>query len=242
MTMTMRIVPWLALPAALMATAGTAAASPRSERVAARVAERAYARQAIAEARAAQAEARVAQIAPLVPVPPPPRPATVRRMARAGVPLPPPPAVAPGSPQPVVIVVSAAEPVGGAGPQVGAGSLTGKGASPTSLEPRASTAAAAPAGGAPVRMAPQPTPGKVVPGQVAQEPVMKGPLVQGRGALSPRPVAPADPQELRDPGDVAPDGTRSVLVVGEEPEPSTPETTAPATDATIELLPVPEAR
>lgn len=78
----------LAVLAALtggMRTAG--AVAPRSERVTARIVERAYARQAIAEARAARAEARVAEIAPVAPVPPPPRPATVRRMARAGVPL-----------------------------------------------------------------------------------------------------------------------------------------------------------
>lgn len=69
---------------------------PRAERVANRIAERRYARASIAEARAAQAQARVAEIAPAVPVPPPPRPATLRRMARAGVPLggPTPPAVA----------------------------------------------------------------------------------------------------------------------------------------------------
>ncbi len=69
---------------------------PRADRVANRVAERRYARMSIAEARAARAEARVAEIAPAVPVPPPPRPATVRRMARAGVPLggPTPPAIA----------------------------------------------------------------------------------------------------------------------------------------------------
>jgi len=60
---------------------------PRAERVVDRMAERRYARMSIAEARATRAEARVAEIAPLVPVPPPPRPATVRRMARAGVPL-----------------------------------------------------------------------------------------------------------------------------------------------------------
>jgi hypothetical protein len=83
----------LAVTAILMLSTGltlstgmVSAATPRSERVAARMAERAYARQSIAEARAARAEARVAEIAPLVPVPPPPRPATVRRMARAGVP------------------------------------------------------------------------------------------------------------------------------------------------------------
>lgn len=75
------------------------AASPRSERVTSRIAERAYARQSIAEARAARAEARVAQIAPVVPVPPPPRPATVRRMRRAGVPLAP-------APEPAAIVAA----------------------------------------------------------------------------------------------------------------------------------------
>ena len=75
------------------------AVPPRAERVANRVAERRYARMSIAEARVARAEARVAVIAPVVPVPPPPRPATVRRMARAGVPLggPTPPAVAAGA-------------------------------------------------------------------------------------------------------------------------------------------------
>lgn len=75
------------------------AVPPRAERVANRVAERRYARMSIAEARVARAEARVAEIAPVVPVPPPPRPATVRRMARAGVPLggPTPPATAPAA-------------------------------------------------------------------------------------------------------------------------------------------------
>jgi hypothetical protein len=76
-----------ALATLTISTGISAAATPRSERVTARIAERAYARQSIAEARAARAEARVAEIAPLVPVPPPPRPATVRRMARAGVPM-----------------------------------------------------------------------------------------------------------------------------------------------------------
>jgi hypothetical protein len=78
----------LAVLAAVVCFARPAAAvTPRAERVTARIVERTYARQAIAEARAARAEARVAEIAPLAPVPPPPRPATVRRMARAGVPL-----------------------------------------------------------------------------------------------------------------------------------------------------------
>jgi hypothetical protein len=89
----------LATAAILSVSTGTVwAVPPRSERVAARIAERAYARQSIAEARAARAEARVAEIAPLVPVPPPPRPATVRRMARAGVPLAPPAPVVFGAP------------------------------------------------------------------------------------------------------------------------------------------------
>lgn len=82
-----------AVTIATVAVGPAVAATPRSDRLALRFAERAYARQSIAEARAARAEARVAEIAPLVPVPPPPRPATVRRMARAGVPLGAPPAV-----------------------------------------------------------------------------------------------------------------------------------------------------
>jgi len=105
------------------ATTSAEARPPRAERVADRIAERRYARLSIAEARvveaesrAARAEARVAQIAPVVPTPPPPRPATVRRMARAGVPLggptPPQPAVAAGPPvppQPAVARATAAE-------------------------------------------------------------------------------------------------------------------------------------
>jgi hypothetical protein len=102
-------------------TAQAEARPPRAERVADRIAERRYARLSIAEARvaeaesrAARAEARVAQIAPAVPVPPPPRPATVRRMARAGVPLggPTPPAVVarpPLPPQAAVARAAAAE-------------------------------------------------------------------------------------------------------------------------------------
>lgn len=76
------------------------AVPPRGERVANRVAERRYARMSIAEARAARAEALVAEIAPLVPEPPVPRPATVRRMLRAGVPLGSPPAIATTPPRP----------------------------------------------------------------------------------------------------------------------------------------------
>lgn len=89
-TMPVIRVPAISLTVLAALTGGMRAAiavTPRSERVTARIVERAYARQAIAEARAARAEARVAEIAPVAPVPPPPRPATVRRMARAGVPL-----------------------------------------------------------------------------------------------------------------------------------------------------------
>lgn len=103
--------------------AGAASAEarpPRAERVADRIAERRYARLSIAEARvaeaesrAARAEARVAQIAPAVPTPPPPRPATVRRMARAGVPLggPTPPVVVARPPLPPQPAVAARQPV-----------------------------------------------------------------------------------------------------------------------------------
>ena len=88
MKLALRPVVWLAVAVNLtLSTEMISARPPRSERLAERMAERAYARQSIAEARAARASARVAEIAPLVPVPPPPRPATVRRMARAGVPL-----------------------------------------------------------------------------------------------------------------------------------------------------------
>lgn len=93
---------------------------PRAERVANRMAERRYARVSIAEARVARAEARVAEIAPAVPVPPPPRPATVRRMARAGVPLggPTPPAIAaapaPLAPRSLAARQPVAQPRGGA--------------------------------------------------------------------------------------------------------------------------------
>jgi hypothetical protein len=88
MKLVLRPVVWLAVAANLtLSTEMISARPPRSERLAERMAERAYARQSIAEARAERASARVAEIAPLVPVPPPPRPATVRRMARAGVPL-----------------------------------------------------------------------------------------------------------------------------------------------------------
>lgn len=98
---------WLLVVLAIFSAVGVGADSaqaipPRSERVINRAAERAYARASIAEARAARAEARVAEIAPTVPVPPPPRPATVRRMRRAGVPLGSPPQLVSG-PAPVIV-------------------------------------------------------------------------------------------------------------------------------------------
>lgn len=188
--------------AALLAmTISTGAASigaawaipPRSERVAARIAERAYARQSIAEARAARAEARVAEIAPLVPVPPPPRPATVRRMARAGVPL-------VGQPplvrQPPLVIQL--PPTGSAGTAVVAapspGALQAAEASP------ARTTASIPAAADP--------------------------------AVTPAAV-----------GDVAEDGTRSVLTTVDEAAPTDVprEAAGPAvTHPPIELLPTPQ--
>jgi hypothetical protein len=86
-----RLCPALALTALLTLAPGAVlavspAATPRAERLAARAAERALARESIASARAARAEARLAAVAPAAVVPLP-RPATVRRMVRAGVPL-----------------------------------------------------------------------------------------------------------------------------------------------------------
>ncbi len=83
----------------VIAAEPAAALPPRSVRIA----ERVYARQAIAEARAVRAEARAAEMAKVMPEPPPPRPATLRRMARAGVPL-------AGQPQ-TAIAAQAAPPV-----------------------------------------------------------------------------------------------------------------------------------
>jgi hypothetical protein len=58
--------------------------------------------------------------------------------------------------------------------------------------------------------------------------------------LEPTPADVAQPAvPPADPSAIVPDGTRSVLVVGEEPAPAAAEPTAAAT---IELLPVPEPR
>jgi DNA polymerase-3 subunit gamma/tau len=102
-----RLAGLLAVATLTVSTGIAMAATPRQERITGRIAERAYARQSIAEARAARAEARVAEIAPRVPVPPPPRPATARRMARAGVPMGPPVMAGGGPPRstpPAVVI------------------------------------------------------------------------------------------------------------------------------------------
>jgi len=181
-----RPVPWLAATAILTLSSDSApAATPRSERVATRIAERAYARQSIAEARAVRAEARLAAIAPAVPVPPPPRLTTVRRMLRAGVPLngqpplngPPPLGgqpllVGPPSAGPLPSAVAGPAPLRPAAP-VAAAPATDRATDQVSAdgtrsvlaaaeEPAASTAARKPAGPAvthpPIELLPTPTP------------------------------------------------------------------------------------
>lgn len=208
---------------------GTAVASPRSERVAARIAERAYARQAIAEARAAQAQARVAQIAPLVP-PPPPSPATIRRLARAGV--------MPPLPLPAVPSLGVA-----VAPQPG----------PSSAMSGAIAGAVQQAGGnAPLPASP-PEPSRQAaggpPGSIARTPTVSQPSAGPPARLGspPRPgaTAPAVADPVGPAGSI-PDGTRSVLVIGEEPaEAAAPRAVPPATVPpieAIELLPVPDPR
>ncbi len=210
-------------------TAQAEARPPRAERVADRIAERRYARLSIAEARvaeaesrAARAEARVAQIAPAVPVPPPPRPATVRRMARAGVPL--------GGPTPPVVV--ATRPLGR--PPVVAGQPpAGPPAVATRPAPRPAASAA--------------TARQPAPSTTAARPPQPPPVTEpGAWTLDPdEGVAPAL-------AEVAPDGTRSVLSAGGSPpaptaaaEPATPAASrsGPAvTQPPIELLPTPEAK
>jgi hypothetical protein len=195
---------------------------PRAERVADRIAERRYARMSIAEARVARAEARVAEIAPVVPVPPPPRPATLRRMARAGVPL--------GGPTPPPVV--ATRPLGR--PPVIAGQPP---AGPPALAARQtppSTASAA-------------TPPRLAPSATAARPAAPPPATEpGAWTLDPdEGVAPASAA-------IAPDGTRSVLSAGGSPPApaATPKPAAPAagrpgptvTQTPIELLPTPEAK
>jgi hypothetical protein len=189
---------WLvALAMAVLAGGTASAAPPRNERVAARIAERAYARQSIAEARAARAEIRAAEIAQLVPVPPPPRPATMRRMLRAGVPL-------------DARSVSPRSTAGVAPPAPRSTAVV----EPPRLKP------SPPA----VTAAPSPRPDAAA--RPAQPPVTSDPQV--------RPAAPE--------GDIADDGTRSVLATAEEPaapsparEPARP----PVTHPPIELLPTP---
>jgi hypothetical protein len=161
---------WVAMATILPAVfaGGVSAAAPRSERVARRIAERAYARKSIAEARAARAEIRVAEIAPFATVPPPPRPATVRRMARAGVPLGG-PVGAPPVVAPVAPTVSAAPPGGAVAlpldREATRGGLTDDGTRSvlaTAEEPAAAPATREPAGSAvthpPVELLPTPQP------------------------------------------------------------------------------------
>jgi len=241
MTRFVRSLPSFALSApvigvvAAVVGAGTALASPRSERVAARIAERAYARQAITEARAAQALDRVAQIAPLVP-PPPPRPATVRRLARAGVlpPFAPPPSLGTG-----VAPVSVA----------------------TATPPRSTgaTATPAPATGAAVQQAGATAPAigspsagpragigsSTAPRRVAGAPAIAAPTPAPAVRLEPTPTLSDPATGAVDPAGLVPDATRSVLVIGEEAAdaaPSVEPTPAQQAIETIELLPVPEPR
>lgn len=119
---------------------------PRAERVVDRVAERVYARQSITEARAARAEARAFEIARIVPEPPPPRPATVRRLTRAGVPLAGPPPVVVVAPLPLAPTrkpVATSPPAGLARQPVPAGKL---GPTPPATEPGVWTLDPDPAG------------------------------------------------------------------------------------------------
>ncbi len=133
---------FLALGGGLSLVAGEAVAAGPTR--AERMAERIYARQAIAEARAVRAEARAAEIAKLVPEPPPPRPITVRRMARAGVPFP-----VPGQPQ-TAIAAKATPPV----PR-----MTIQEASPAVVARQAATVPAPKATAATPKVAAEPAPG-----------------------------------------------------------------------------------
>ena len=135
---------------------------PRAARVADRVAERVYARQSIAEARAARAEARALEIARIVPEPPPPLPATVRRLTRAGVPLAgPPPAVVvaplPLSPTPRPVATS---------PPVGLARQPGPAVKQVPAAPAAATAS-------------RPTPPATEPGVCTLDPDPAGTAVVG---------------------------------------------------------------
>lgn len=222
------IVPLLAAPALVVLGAATASAlPPRSERVTTRIAERAYARQAIAEARAERAGARVEAIAPVAPLPPPPRPATVRRMLRAGVPL--------------EGIVAASQPPGGplvvlvpAPPAVPAAV-----AAPVPIPAVAAGVANTP----PLARVPSPGVPRMLPGVAGARPAVPAPVTASPEPAAepslafPTPSAPAFAAEARD--EIGADGTRSVLVGREEPTASGAAPAPAAGPEPIELLPVP---
>lgn len=224
-----KMVAFLLAPALVALWAPTASAlPPRSERVTARIAERAYARQAIAESRAERAGARVEAIAPVAPVPPPPRPATVRRMLRAGVPLEGILAASqpPATPRVVLIPLPAVGPTPGAAP---AAVVTG----PAPIAP-------APLARTPVPASPRMLSGIPSARPAAPVPVAPTPETAAAATLEfPQAAPPAAVAEQRD--EIGADGTRSVLVAGEEP--TAAETPTPANGPEpIELLPVPTPR
>lgn len=229
MKTTISIVPLLIAPALLVLAAPPASAlPPRSERVTTRIAERAYARQAIAEARAERAGARVEAIAPVAPVPPPPRPATVRRMLRAGVPLEGIIAASqpPGAPRVVLVPLPSA-----------AGAV---GVEPAIVPPGPAAVTTTP----PLARIPAPSPPRMLSALPKTRPAMPvAPVPETAAAASlefpaqsPRPAV----AESRD--DIGADGTRSVLVGGEEPVAADGAPSAATGPEPIELLPVPSPR
>ncbi|MFM8414722.1 MAG: hypothetical protein ACKOCX_08360 [Planctomycetota bacterium] len=174
-------------------TAEVEARPPRAERVANRIAERRYARLSIAEARTVRAEARVAEIAPAVPVPPPPRPATVRRLARAGVPL--------GGPMPPAVV--APQPPASPPRSLAQGAVTPQ---PPVPQPRASAAAQAsqaPAGATPAETAAAepgawtlaPEDDAVSPAAAEVAPDGTRSVLSAGGASPGKPTAPSEPAD-----------------------------------------------
>lgn len=189
------------------------AIAPRAERVAVRIAERRYARVSIAEARVARAEARAAEIAPAVPVPPPPRPATIRRMARAGVPL--------GGPTPPTVALAPAPqpPSSLAARQPAAQPGTG---SPSTTPPMASPATPAPAA----------TVDQATPAAATEPGVWTLDADQGATPAAAE-VAPDGTRSVLKAGGASPQ-----LQPATPPAPSGPAVTQPP----VELLPTPDSR
>lgn len=211
----------LAVLTLLVAPAPADAQTPRSERVTRRVAERAYARASIAEAKAARAQERVEAIAPVVPVPPPPRPATVRRLLRAGIP-------------PEAIIAATRPPVPAPAQIVPA---------PVAGFPQT---AAAPASAAP----PLPSSVAIAPRQ-SPPPLARAtaPRIPGAPRAPTPPATPEEPARLDFPSETATaldpalrhdDGTKSVLVSGQEADERP--TPAPLPAATAELIPAPSPK